>query len=239
MDIRKSSIVWSLVLIMLTYSVSIEAGKTSSRRRSSSKKTPHYDPVALSYGHRGGGSTNHKPAQQHQVHQTHTQQSHAPSAPSAPALPSSINTNNNKPIGWNVPHTDTVNQPKTVSQTHSALPYPQNPPPYQPNPGFNSQHAGAAAAGPPPPYSANPNPAFNSHAPAGPPPPYSANSNPSFASHGQQPPAYQPNHPAGSYPGKLITIPHRTKTMVSHVCHADFLRINFGVRLCVFFFLNH
>lgn len=207
MDIKKSTkiIIWSFVLIIFSCNFNVDAAKASRRGGSSSKKTPNYDHVALSYGsshgHRGG-SSNHQPVQQHQVHQTHTQQAHAPSAP---ALPSSNNNNNNKPVGWNVPHTDTVNQPKTVPQTHSAPPYPQNspqnPPPYQQNAGFN-QHS----AGPPPPYSANPSPAFNSHPPAGgPPPPYSQNPNPSFtSSHGQQPPAYQPNQPAASYPGKLI-----------------------------------
>lgn len=206
MGIRRSTtiIIWSCVLIILTCSFNVDAAKASRRGGSSSKKTPNYDHVALSYGgsshgHRGG-SSNHQPVQQqHQVHQTHTQQAHAPSAP---ALPSgNSNNNNNKPVGWNVPpHTDAVSPPKTVSQTHSALPYPQNPPPYQQNAGFNSH----PPAGPPPPYSANSNPGFNSHAPAGPPPPYSQNPNPSFASHGQQPPAYQPNQPAASYPGELI-----------------------------------
>lgn len=202
MNFRRSTtiIIWSFVLIILTSSFNVDAAKASRRGGSSSKnKSPNHDHVALTYGtsHGRGGSSNHQPVQQHQVHQTHTQQAHAPSAP---ALPS--NNNNNKPIGWNVPsHTDTVTQPKTVSQTHSALPYPQNPPPYQQNAGFNQQHSG----GPPPPYSQSSNPAFNSHPPAGPPPPYSQNPNPSFtASHGQQPPAYQPNQPAASYPGKLI-----------------------------------
>lgn len=188
------------MLIILTCNGNVEAAKASRRGGSSSKKTPNYDHVALSYGsshgHRGGGSSsNHQPVQQHQVHQTYTQQAHAPSAPALPASGSNV-----KPVGWNVPHTDTVNQPKTVSQTHSALPYPQNPPPYQQNSGFNTQHP----AGPPPPYSANPNPAFNSHPPAGAPPPYSQNPNPAFTSHGQAPPAYQPNQPAASYPGKLF-----------------------------------
>lgn len=211
MDIRRSTtiLIWSFVLIIITCNFNVDAAKASRRGGGSSKKTPNYDHVALSYGgsshgHRGGSSNqNHQPVQQHQVHQTHTQQAHAPSAPahapSAPPLPSS-NNNNNKAVGWNVPHTDTVNPPKTVSQTNSALPYPQNPPPYQQNAGFNSH----PPAGPPPPYSANSNPAFNSHPPAGPPPPYSQNPNPSFTSHGQQPPVYQPNQPAASYPGKLI-----------------------------------
>lgn len=207
MEIRNSSLViWSFVLIVLINSVTVEAAKASSRRRgsSSSKKSPNYDHVALSYGsshgHRGA-SSNHQP-QQHQVHQTqtHTQQAHAPSAPSAPALPASNNNNNNQPIGWNVHNADTVNQPKTVSQTHSALPYPQNPPPYQQNSGFG-QHSGAPA-GPPPSYSQNP----NVHPPAGPPPPYSQNPNPSYGSHGhEQPPAYQP--------GKLIS---KYQTVVAH-----------------------
>lgn len=207
MDFRRSTtiIIWSFVLIILTCNFNVDAAKASRRGGSSSKnKSPNYDHVALSYGghgHRTGSSNQHQPVQQHQVHQTHTQQAHAPSAP---ALPSSSgnNNNNNKPIGWNVPHTDAVNQPKTVSQTHSALPYPQNPPPYQQNAGFNSH----PPAGPPPPYSANSNPGFNSHPPAGPPPPYSQNPNPSFtsSSHVQQPPAYQPNQPAASYPGKLV-----------------------------------
>lgn len=202
MDIRRSVIIWSCALIILTCNFNADAAKASRRGGSSSKKTPNYDHVALSYGgssHRGS-SSNHQPAQQHQVHQTHTQQAHAPSAPahapSAPALPSS--NSNNKPVGWNVPpHTDAVSPPKTVSQTHSAPPYPQNPPPYQQNAGFNSH----PPAGPPPPYQQNAG--FNAHAPAGPPPPYSQNPNPSFT-HGQQPPAYQPNQPAASYPGKLI-----------------------------------
>lgn len=208
MDIRRSIVIWSFVLIVLTCNFNVDAAKSSRRGGSSSKKTPNYDHVALSYGGSShgnrGGSLNHQPVQQHHVQQTHTQQAHVPSAPvahapSAPALPSAnSNNNNNKPVGWNVPHTDAVSPPKTVSQTHSALPYPQNPPPYQQNAGFNSH----PPAGPPPPYQQNAG--FNSHSPAGPPPPYSQNPNPSFTSHGQQPPAYQPNQPAASYPGELI-----------------------------------
>lgn len=214
MSVRQVAFVWSFVLIILTCTIAVDAAKASSRRTGgSAKKTPNYDHVALSYGsHR-----NHQPVQhqhqQHQVHQTQTHQSHAPSAPSAPALPSA-NTNNNKPVGWNVPHTETVNQPKTATNTHSAMPYPQNPPPYQPNTGFNPHSAGA-----PPPYSANPN--FNSHAPAGPPPPYSQNPNPAFNQHAPvgQPPAYQP---APSYPG--------TVNKYLHVKHTrENKRINYSI----------
>lgn len=196
MNIPKSTIIWSFVLIILTCFVDVDAGKASrARGGGSSKKTPNYDHVALSYG--GSHHRQHQPVQHqqaHQVHQTHTQ-AHAPSAP---ALPSS-NNNQNKPVGWNVPHSETVNQPKAATHTQSALPYPHNnPPPYQQHAGFNSN---PPAAGPPPPYSANPNSGgFNSH-PAGPPPPYSQNPNSAFNG---QPPAYQP---AQSYPGTLFYAP--------------------------------
>lgn len=179
MNVRKSAIFWSCVLIILTCNVDVDAAKASSRRGGgSAKKTPNYDHVALSYG---GSHRNHQPVQHqqqhaHQVHQQHSQQPHSPSAP---ALPTNTN-NNNKPVGWNVPHSDTVNQPKTATNTQSA--YPHNPPPYQQNnAGFNSH----PPAGPPPPYSANP-------------PPYQQNAG--FNSHPVgQPPAYQPAAPA--YPG--------------------------------------
>lgn len=189
MNVRNVTLIWSFVLIILTCTIDVNAAKAS-RRGGSAKKTPNYDHVALSYG---GAHRNHQPVQHQQqhAHQVHQTQSHAPSAPALP----STNTNNNKPVGWNVPHTETVNQPKAATNTHSAVPYPQNPPPYQQNSGFNPHSAGA-----PPPYS--PNPSLNSHPPAGPPPPYSQNPNPAYNSHAPvgQPPAYQP---AAAYPGKL------------------------------------
>lgn len=202
MFIRKSTILWSIVLIVLAFNVNAEPAK-SSRRGGSNKKTPHYDPVSLSYG---GSHRNHQ--QQHQVHQTHTQ-SHAPSAP---ALPSS--NANNKPIGWNPPsHSEAISPPKTISNTNSA-PYPHNPPPYQqPSAGFNSH----APAGPPPPYSANPSPAFNSHPPAGPPPPYSANPNPTYNAH---PPAYQPHD---SYSGEMHCA-HDINGFPRKMCKYSYLR---------------
>lgn len=200
MNIRKTTIVWSAVLIILSCNVNVDAAKAS-RRGGTKTKTPNYDHVALSYGgsHR---NTHHQPVQQqhhqpvqHQPVQQH-HQTHQQHAPSAPALPSA--NNNNQPVGWNVPAHNAPEQSRTATNTHSALPYPQNPPAYTPNAGFNSP---PPAGGPPPPYSANS--AVNQHVPAGPPPPYSQNPNTGFHSNvptGQQPPAYQPN--AGAYPSE-------------------------------------
>lgn len=207
MNVRKSIILWSFVLIILSLNVDVDGAKTA-RRGGTNKKAPNYDHVQLSYGSHGHKNTHHQPVPQHQYHQQQHQpqahQSHHPPtpqqhlpqqhSPSAPTLPTN-NNHNNQPIGWNVHHTDTVNQPKTVSNTQSALPYPQNPPPYQQNAGFN-----APAAGPPPPYSPSQNPTFNAHPAAGSPPAYSPNPNPAFGPPAGQPPAYQP---APSYPGRL------------------------------------
>lgn len=197
MNVRKSTIVWSAVLIILSCNIDVDAAKAS-RRGGTKTKTPNYDHVALSYG---GSHRNHQPVQQqhHQVqhhqpvqHQpVQHQQTHQQQAPSAPALPSA--NNNNHPVGWNVPAHNAPEQARTATNTHSALPYPQNPPAYTPNSGFNAH----PAAGPPPPYSANPS--VNQHVPAGPPPPYSQNPNTGFHSD-QHPPSYQPN--AGTYPSE-------------------------------------
>lgn len=157
MNFCKSTIVWSVVLIILSCSFDVDAAKAS-RRGGTKQKTPHYDPVHLSYGH--GHTVKQKPVEQHQVHHTQTQQQQhpvAPNPPSAPALPSNNFNNNNKPIGWNVPQShNTPEQPKTVSNTHSALPYPQNPPPPY------TQH-NQPVGGPPPAYSPNSNNAYNAH----------------------------------------------------------------------------
>ncbi|XP_031640331.1 trithorax group protein osa-like isoform X2 [Contarinia nasturtii] len=186
MSVQKSTIVWSFVLIILTSS-SIEAAKAT-RRDGTKSKSPNADHYALSYGGSHGHrntphqAVTHKPVQHQPVQQQH--QAHQQHSPSAPAIPN----NNNKPIGWNVPQHNTAEQSKTVSNTHSALPYPNNPPAYTP-------HAAHPPAGPPPPYSQNPNTGFQSNVPAGPPPPYSQNPNTGFHSVGPvgQPPAYQPN----------------------------------------------
>lgn len=195
-----SGIMWTVVLMILACNLHVDAAKAA--RRGGNKKTPNYDHVALSYG---GKTTNHQPVQQHHVPKT---QSYAPSAPALPVnnhqpvqqhqvhqtkshAPSATVNNNNQPIGWNVPHSNAEAQQKSVTNTQSALPYPQNtgfnahssgaaPPPYTPNAGFNAHSSNVA----PPPYT--PNAGFNSHSPAGPPPPYSQN-----PSSGYQPgPAY-------------------------------------------------
>lgn len=194
MSVQKSTIVWTFVLIILTCSIDIEAARKSySNRKTTSSgiksKTPNRDHYALSYGdghgHRNTQPVHHQPVQQHQAHQQHS--------PSAPALPT--NNNNNKPIGWNVPQHNTAEQSKTVSQTHSALPYPNNPPPpYTPNAGHNVH-----SQGPPPPYSQYPtqNTGFQSHVNQAP-PPYTPNA-PNGGTFHAQPPAYQPN-PSEYYP---------------------------------------
>lgn len=201
MNIRKSAIVWSSVLIILTCNFVVDAAKAT-RRGGTKNKSPNYDHVALSYGG-SNRNTQHQQTQHHPAphqpqpvpHQpVQQQQSHQQFAPSAPAIPTN---NNNKPVGWDVPAHNTPEQAKTVSNTHSALPYPaqQHPPPYTPNAN------GHPPAGPPPPYSANP--AYNPHVPAGPPPPYSQqNPNVGFHSNDQHPPAYQPNA-GGAYPSEF------------------------------------
>lgn len=198
MNVCKSTIVWSAVLIILSCNVDVDAAKAS-RRGGTKQKTPNYDHVALTYGHgQAVKNTHHKPVQHQQVHQVHQTQSHhqpvAPIAPSAPVLPPA-NTNNNKPVGWNVPH-NAPEQPKTVSNTHSALPYPQNPPPYAPNPPPYAQNTGFNAH----PQAAGPPPAYPSHAAGGPPPAYSPNPSNGFNAHpADHPPAYQHG---SAYPSK-------------------------------------
>lgn len=149
MDIRKSAIAWTFVLIILSCNIDVEAAKAS--RPKSNRKTPNHSHVALSYpsshSSHGHSNTHQQPVQKQTVHQSYNP------APSAPVLPSNThntninNNNNNKPVGWDVPHSNTPVQQHTVPNTHSA------PPAYHP--------------GPPPPYSANPQSGFNSHVPAG------------------------------------------------------------------------
>lgn len=181
MNIRKSAIAWTFVLIILSCNIDVEAAKAS--RPKSNRKTPNHSHVALSYpsshSSHGHSNTHQQPVQKQTVHQSYNP------APSAPVLPSNTHNtninNNNKPVGWDVPHSNTPVQQHTVPNTHSA------PPAYHP--------------GPPPPYSSNPQSGFNSHVPAGPPPPYSANPQSGFNSHV---PAGQPAYPAGaSYPSEL------------------------------------
>lgn len=89
------------MLIILVSSIYVEAAKAP--RRSSQKGKPNHDAIALSYG----GSRKTGNVQQHQNKQVY------PQAASAP-LP-----NNNKPIGWNVPASNTPVQQKTVSNTNT------------------------------------------------------------------------------------------------------------------------
>lgn len=175
MFVQKSAIVWSIALIILSCNVDVDAAKT--QRRGNKNKTPNRDHVALSYGGHNHGNVQHQSVQQ-PVQQHHAPTYQQASAPHAPPLPAN---NNQQPIGWKVP-SHTPEQPKVATNTHSALPYPQNPPPYTQT---NPAHA-------PPPYSAT-NTAYNSpQYPAGNPPPYSQHPNP---------PAYS-QQPAAQYPRK-------------------------------------
>lgn len=105
---RKSLTIWSFVLIILVNSVYVEAAKAP--RRSGQKGKPNHDAIALSYG----GSRHTGTIQQHQTKQVY------PQAASAPPLPHN-NNNNNKPIGWNIPPSNTAVQQKTVSNTNTGF----------------------------------------------------------------------------------------------------------------------
>lgn len=123
MNFRKSCTVWSLMLIILASNVNVEAAKAT--RRGGNKSKPNYDAISLSYGGSRTGTNRQQPATQHQVHQT--QQAYQPKpvapAPSAPNLP---NSGNNRPIGWNVPNSNSAVQQKTVSNTNTGFqPQPQ------------------------------------------------------------------------------------------------------------------
>lgn len=188
MFVQKSAIVWSFALIILSCSVDVDAAKTP-RRSSNKNKTPNRANVALSYGGHNHANVHHQPVQQQHQQQVHHAPSYQqPSAPNAPPLPTN---NNQQAVGWKVP-SHTAEQPKAVTNTHSALPYPQNPPPYTPT----NNGIAHPAAGPPPAYPANANTGYNAHYPAGNPPPYSQHPNPNA-----NPPAYS-QQPAAQYPRK-------------------------------------
>lgn len=104
---RKSLTIWSFVLIILVNSVYVEAAKAP--RRSGQKGKPNHDAISLSYG----SSRNTGTVQQHQTKQVY------PQAASAPQLPN--NNNNNRPIGWNIPASNTPVQQKTASNTNTGF----------------------------------------------------------------------------------------------------------------------
>lgn len=111
---RKSLAIWSFVLIILVSTVFVGAAKAP--RRSSHKGKPNHDAISLSYG----GNRKTGSVQQHQTKQVY------PQAASAPPLPN--HNNNNKPIGWNIPASNTPVQQKTVSNTNTGFPTPAHSP---------------------------------------------------------------------------------------------------------------
>lgn len=115
LESRRSFTIWSVLLIILVNSVNIDAARTSSSHRSSSKarQKPNPDHYKLSYG----SNTHQQPARQHQVHQ---QQNAAPSAPQP---------EHKAPIGWNVPNTQTQHHqpaPAPAPAQQNQFQYPQH-----------------------------------------------------------------------------------------------------------------
>lgn len=177
--------VWSIVIILLSNSLYVDASKTNKNRNrvSSSggrvqkpgqQQQPDFNAASLSY-HPSDFSSQQRPRvpppQQNRPVQSAPPPAPAPAAnsppypvqqqhqPSAPALPQN---NDKKPIGWDVDQ----HQQKTISSNNNAPPaysggsnYQGHPPPYSPS----------VQNGPPPPYSPS--------VQGGPPPPYSPQGN--------------------------------------------------------------
>lgn len=131
--------------------VPIDAAKAVSRGSNHKNKahSPNHDHVRLT--HAVSSQSHHNaPSRSYPNQQQHVQQSHTHQQASAPALPSHVQSNaaaipTAKPIGWNVPQSNTNTG---FQQPHAAVAAP---------PAAHSPHAPNTNAGAPPPYSPNTN----------------------------------------------------------------------------------